>query len=60
MKSKYDIENEMYIFKTLLESAQRQYKALPLIDLLSGEGRQLAEIIDRMEAKIEVLKWILQ
>lgn len=60
MKTPQQIEDEIDILKEERKAAKLSYSKMGQIDMMSGEGNQAQENINKTEGKITALKWALK
>jgi uncharacterized protein YoxC len=60
MKTRTDIYEQVIKVKSKLEEYERQYGELNQIDMLSGEGNDLLEKINKLKGEINGLEWVLK
>jgi hypothetical protein len=59
MKATTVIEEALAFCKSDLKLAEKKYSGLCQIDMLSGEGSQLQETINRLKGEIKAYNWVL-
>jgi hypothetical protein len=60
MRSKREIKQKMTKIADKMVDYQKQYSGLNQIDLLSGEGNELKEEINKIKGALFAFKWVLE
>ena len=60
MKGRFEIKLSILELEKDLNSAKDKYSRMGQIDMQSGDGNQMREIMNKSQGEIDALKWVLE